>query len=90
MKSEREDDERFCALCRFASEIATTEDMLCSRKGVVPKEYHCRRFIYDPLKRVPKKPPRLLIPDGLIPDPELSDDDPTENDNMRKDVKANE
>lgn len=27
--------------------------MLCMRHGVVPPYHHCRRFRYDPLKRVP-------------------------------------
>lgn len=27
--------------------------MICQHCGVVPCEHHCRRFRYDPLKRVP-------------------------------------
>lgn len=33
--------------------------ILCSRKGVVAPDYHCRKYKYDPLKRVPKKNPTL-------------------------------
>ena len=27
--------------------------MICQKYGVVPAEHHCRKFRYDPLKRVP-------------------------------------
>ena len=29
--------------------------MLCSRRGIVPMYHKCRKFRYDPLKRVPAK-----------------------------------
>ena len=53
------DEAKLCEFCRFATEIKTTEDMLCAYKGVVDKEYSCRKFVYDPLKRVPRKLPEL-------------------------------
>lgn len=59
--SKNSDGAKMCEFCRFASEIKTTEDMLCSHKGVVDKEYSCRKFVYDPLKRVPKKLPELPV-----------------------------
>lgn len=30
--------------------------MICQKYGVVPVEHHCRKFRYDPLKRVPARP----------------------------------
>ncbi len=57
--------EKICEYCRFAGPIAGTGDMLCDKKGVVPKEYTCRRFLYDPLKRVPRRMPELPIPEDL-------------------------
>ena len=57
--SKNSDVAKMCEFCRFASQIKTTEDMLCSHKGVVDKEYSCRKFVYDPLKRVPRKLPEL-------------------------------
>lgn len=30
--------------------------VLCSRKGVMPLYHHCRRFEYDPLRRIPTRP----------------------------------
>ena len=32
------------------------EHMICQKYGVVPVEHHCRKFRYDPLKRVPARP----------------------------------
>lgn len=65
MKKSNEDTVRLCEFCRFASEIPKTEEMLCEHKGVVSKEYLCRKFIYDPLKRIPRRPPELVVPDDM-------------------------
>ncbi len=65
MKRKSDDITRICELCRFSAEIQTTEDMLCEHHGVVHKEYSCRKFIYDPLKRIPKRPPEVIVPDEL-------------------------
>ena len=53
------DISRVCEYCRFASAIAVTEEMLCEVRGVVAKGHSCRKFIYDPLKRVPPRPVAL-------------------------------
>ena len=60
------DTPKFCEFCRYAEPLSGTDDMLCTHKGVVGKEYSCRKFVYDPLKRVPRKLPELIIPDELI------------------------
>ena len=60
MKKNTDDIARMCEFCRFASEIKSTDDMLCNYRGVVDKEYSCRKFVYDPLKRVPRKLPELM------------------------------
>lgn len=65
MKRKNEDTARVCELCRFSAEIQTTDDMLCEYKGVVHREYCCRKFVYDPLKRVPKRPPDIIVPEEL-------------------------
>ena len=44
--------DRYCAYCQFAGRIDEAH-MICQHCGVVPCEHHCRRFRYDPLKRVP-------------------------------------
>lgn len=51
---------RVCEFCRYASEIKATGDMLCSYRGAVDKEYVCRKFVYDPLKRVPRPLPEII------------------------------
>ena len=44
-----------CAFCENASGIYDEDSMICKTKGVVSKLYSCRKFIYDPLKRVPPR-----------------------------------
>lgn len=47
--------ECICAFCEHASEIYDEDTMICKTRGVVSKAYSCRKFIYDPLKRIPPK-----------------------------------
>lgn len=47
--------ERSCSYCEFATKI-DDEQVLCSKKGVRACTAKCRRFIYDPCKRIPVKP----------------------------------
>lgn len=47
-----------CEYCAFGRPSSDTKNILCSKKGVTSTYYSCRRFKYDPLKRVPKQPPR--------------------------------
>jgi len=44
--------ERYCTYCQFAGKI-DGESMVCQKFGIVPAGHHCRRFRYDPLKRIP-------------------------------------
>jgi hypothetical protein len=50
--------EKSCSYCRFGTML---EDglALCTKRGVVSAERKCRKFRYDPLKRVPAKPRAL-------------------------------
>ena len=50
----RKDIEKRCAYCECGSVINDTE-VVCSRRGIVNATEHCRRFRYDPLKRVPTR-----------------------------------
>ena len=47
--------DRICAFCENSSGIYDEDSMVCKKKGVVSKIYSCRKFVYDPLKRVPPK-----------------------------------
>ncbi len=54
----RKNIEPRCAYCAKGSSINERE-VICSRKGIVSMEYHCRRFRYDPLRREPPRPVKL-------------------------------
>ena len=47
--------EKACTYCVHGTQI-DQEQVLCIKKGVVPPEGKCRKFCYDPCKRVPAKP----------------------------------
>ena len=46
--------DRFCTYCAFGGKI-DDDTVICKKCGVVPSAHHCRRFRYDPLKRVPSR-----------------------------------
>ena len=50
--------DKSCLYCRFGTRL-DEEMMLCARKGIVPQCSDCRKFRYDPFKRVPPKPKAL-------------------------------
>ncbi|MDD6094624.1 MAG: hypothetical protein PUC29_02665 [Clostridia bacterium] len=47
--------ERICAYCEYSTPLFHEDTSLCRFCGVVAKDHRCRRFSYDPLKRVPPK-----------------------------------
>lgn len=49
----RKDIERSCSYCTRSAKV-DENTCLCERKGLVSANDSCRRFRYDPLKRVPK------------------------------------
>ncbi len=46
-----------CAHCRHGKRTADGRAVLCPHKGVVPLYHRCRRYVYDPLRRIPSPPP---------------------------------
>lgn len=46
--------ERSCSYCRYGAKLED-DVILCSKKGIRTCGESCRRFKYDPLKRVPHK-----------------------------------
>lgn len=46
--------DRYCAYCQFSGKI-NEDQVVCQKCGVVPSTHQCRRFRYDPLKRIPQK-----------------------------------
>lgn len=45
---------RSCTYCLNATKL-NDEEVLCIKRGVVSNEKACRKFIYDPCKRIPPK-----------------------------------
>lgn len=43
---------RSCSYCQYAAKI-NAEQILCMKKGVRPCFSSCRKFKYDPCKRIP-------------------------------------
>ncbi len=56
-----------CEYCAWADRTAR-ETMLCYYRGPVANDYQCRKFRYDPYKRIPNRQPNvkplILRPDG--------------------------
>lgn len=50
--------DRSCLYCRYGTRL-DEEMMLCAKKGIVQLCDDCRKFRYDPFKRVPPKPKAL-------------------------------
>ncbi len=48
--------EKICAYCEHGKPILGTEDIICSKKGLVKAHGHCSKFLYTPLRRTPPKP----------------------------------
>lgn len=44
-----------CEYCERGSIAPTGTEVLCPVKGIVMLDYFCKKFVYDPLKRQPKK-----------------------------------
>ena len=48
-----------CEYCEHGHRASDGVMILCIKKGMVSPHYACRRFLYSPLKRVPRRQPRL-------------------------------
>lgn len=48
-----------CEHCQHGRRSSDGKAILCPKKGVMPLYHHCRRFSYDPLKRIPFRQPAL-------------------------------
>lgn len=45
-----------CEYCEHVMQSFDGNKQLCDKLGVVESSHKCRRFVYDPLKRQPRKP----------------------------------
>ena len=48
-----------CAYCKHSKAAPDKTKVLCPKKGVMDLDYSCKKFSYDPLKRVPVRTPDL-------------------------------
>ena len=48
-----------CGHCAHGRKTGDEKVILCKRKGVVPASFHCRKYHYDPLQRIPRLQPKL-------------------------------
>lgn len=54
----RKQIEKKCSYCRYGTALEESE-ILCTKRGVVSADHKCRKFTYDPIKRIPVKPKAL-------------------------------
>lgn len=50
--------EKNCSYCQHGTAL-NDEEILCIKKGIMPVNCKCRKFAYDPCKRIPPKPKAL-------------------------------
>lgn len=50
--------QRSCLYCTHSTRLGD-DQMLCTKRGVVSADSACRKFRYDPFKRIPSKPKAL-------------------------------
>jgi len=48
-----------CSYCAHGAPTQDGDSILCPRHGVMLPSASCRRFVYDPLARVPSRQPKL-------------------------------
>ena len=53
-----------CNCCRNGRVSNAGDKILCPHKGVVEADFCCKKYRYDPLKRVPPRPPTLPVFDS--------------------------
>lgn len=50
----RKKQTRSCSYCSYGTELSEG-NMLCAKKGIIDASKPCRKFRYDPIKRIPGK-----------------------------------
>lgn len=43
---------RSCTTCQYSANLSDHQ-LLCSKHGIIADSYSCRRYKYDPCKRIP-------------------------------------
>lgn len=55
MKKKYKELDEICAKCEHSKLIYDPDNVLCNINGIVDAAFCCRKFVYDPLKRIPPK-----------------------------------
>lgn len=45
-----------CSYCKHGKQAPDGENVLCKKNGIVEKDFACKKFSYDVLKRQPRRP----------------------------------
>ncbi|MBR6548946.1 MAG: hypothetical protein IKT68_05305 [Clostridia bacterium] len=59
MKNQEYVEQEYRKACRYCEHGQLSSDqtvVLCPKKGIVETDYLCKKYVYDPLKRVPQQP----------------------------------
>ena len=48
-----------CLYCKCGKPSCDGMMILCKKTGIVEQDYNCKKFEYEPLKRIP--PPQLVL-----------------------------
>ncbi|MDR3344953.1 MAG: hypothetical protein LBT21_05120 [Oscillospiraceae bacterium] len=48
-----------CGYCRYGKPAPDGNSVLCPKRGVTHAGMFCKKYSYDPLRRVPKPEPKL-------------------------------
>lgn len=44
-----------CAYCQFGDLSKEGDQVVCEKSGLVKPESSCKKWVYDPIKRIPRK-----------------------------------
>lgn len=47
--------QKSCAYCVYGTVLELTNETVCKKRGVMNGRDYCRKYKYDPLKRIPRK-----------------------------------
>lgn len=50
---------QICAICSFGTQLPDGSGILCRKVGIRMPDSTCKKFEYDPLKRVPRRAPAM-------------------------------
>lgn len=44
-----------CSICKHGKNTPDGKEVICHRKGVIAADYVCKKYVYDVLKRSPRR-----------------------------------